>query len=560
MPVHNRRFQPSATNEQIMTVSRPKEFRIRFGVALAAAGSILALQQASARPIGVDVSSYQGTPNWASAKSCGWTFAFAKATEGATINDPDYRYNINNAKANGVYVGAYHFAHPNLNSPGTESSHFWGVISGDVSTDGKSMQPVLDFEVFSGVTGASSYTAWADAFNNNIVANAKAKGVTVKPVLYTSACSACNFGSAIGSWIPWIANYNGQSSQSGTPWSVCGSCDIWNKWTLWQYSSSGSVCGISGGCDVDVFNGTSSSLVSTMVIDGNGASALGAAPAAVSWGSGRLDVIVRGGGDAIYHKYYVSGTGWLPNGPTGGFERLGGVAEYGPGLASWAPNRLDAFCIATDDSLQHKYYDGGGNWLPDPHWEDLGGTASSAPSAVSWGSGRIDVVVRGGQNHIYHKYYISGQGWLPNGSFNDIGGNATTSPAICSMGSGSLDVFYRGTDNALKHLYYRSGAWNGPEDLGGTLSSGPTAVARSGRIDVFVRGGQNHIYHKYYITGTGWSGFGDIGGNATSPPGACSMAADSYDVFYRGTDNNLKHLYWRGSGWLGPEDLGGTLQ
>ncbi len=530
-------------------------------MAVGAAVSIISLNT-FARPIGIDVSSYQGSPNWASIKSCGWTFAWAKATEGATINDGSYRYNINNAKANGVYVGAYHFAHPNLNSPGTESSHFWSIISGDIAKDGKSLQPTLDFEVFSGVTGASSYTTWADAFNNAIVSSAKAKGVTVSPVLYTSSCSACNFGSGIGSWIPWIANYNGQSSQTGTPWSVCSSCDIWNKWTAWQYSSSGSVCGISGAVDVDSFNGTSASLVNTLVIDGDGAASFAPAPAAVSWGSGRLDVIVRGGGDAIYHKYYVSGTGWLPNGATGSFERLGGVSEYGPGIASWAANRLDAFCIATDDSLQHKYWDGS-NWLPDPHWEDMGGTATSSPAAVSWGSGRIDVVVRGGSNHIYHKYYISGQGWLPT-NFEDIGGNSTSSPAICSWGAGNLDVFYRGTDNTLKHLYYRSGAWSGPEDLGGTLTSGPCAVSpSSGRIDVFVRGGLNHIYHKYYITGQGWlpsGSFNDIGGDATSPPGACSMGGDSFDVFYRGTDNNLKHLYWRGSSWLGPEDLGGTLQ
>src|SRR3954471_2664796 len=213
-----------------MSVFRIPKSRIQPALIFSAA--IALAQYAIARPVCIDVSSYQGSPNWASIRSCGWTFAWAKATEGATINDSSYRYNINNAKANGVYVGAYHFAHPNLNSPGTESSHFWSIINGDILADGKTMQPTLDFEVFSGVTGASSYTAWADAFNNNIVANAKGKGITVKPVLYTSSCSACNFSGAIGSWIPWIANYNGQSSQTGTPWSVCSSCDVWNKWTV----------------------------------------------------------------------------------------------------------------------------------------------------------------------------------------------------------------------------------------------------------------------------------------------------------------------------------------
>src|SRR5947207_8441641 len=127
------------------------------------------------RPTGLDVSSYQGTPNWGSIKSCGRSFAWAKATEGVSINDGDYRYNINNAKANGVYVGAYHFAHPENNSPGAEASHFWSVISGDIQNDGKSLQPVLDFEVFSGHVGASSYSDWANQFNNTIKNNASGK-------------------------------------------------------------------------------------------------------------------------------------------------------------------------------------------------------------------------------------------------------------------------------------------------------------------------------------------------------------------------------------------------
>ncbi len=510
------------------------------------------------RPIGIDVSSYQGTPNWGSVKSCGWTFAWAKATEGVSINDGDYRYNINNGKSAGVYMGAYHFAHPNLNSPGSEASHFWGVINGDIQKDGKSLQPALDFEVFSGVTGASSYSDWANQFNNAILNDASGKGVTVKPVLYTSACSACNFNSSISEWIPWIADYNGQSSQSGTPWSTCSSCDLWDKWTAWQYSSSGSVCGISGSVDVDVFNGSSSSLVSTLVIDGNTSSSFAPGPAAVSWGPNRIDVVVRGGGDAIYHKYW-DGVAWRPN---GGFEVVGGISQYGPGISATGVNRLDVFCAATDNSLRHKWWDGTG-WFPNPHWEDLGGGLTSSPAAVSWGAGRIDVVVRGGNNNIYHKYW-DGTAWQPSGGFENHGGVAVGQPAICSWGVGRLDVFYRGTDNALWHQWYDNGTWYPEQSLGGTLTSGPAAVSwGNGRIDVVARGGQNQIYHKYFISGQGWlptTGFEPIGGNATSDPGISSWGVNRLDVFCRGTDNALWHAYFNGSTWSGWGSLGGVLQ
>src|SRR5712671_575855 len=52
----------------------------------------LALAQ---RPLGLDVSSYQGTNkiNWPSVKSGGVTFAWTKATEGQTVNDGSFAGN-----------------------------------------------------------------------------------------------------------------------------------------------------------------------------------------------------------------------------------------------------------------------------------------------------------------------------------------------------------------------------------------------------------------------------------------------------------------------------------
>ncbi len=541
------------------SILRPDLPAIQHAAILAAAltfafGPELAQAQ---RPVGIDVSSYQGTPNWSSIKSCGWTFAWAKATEGVSINDPDYRYNINNAKANGVYVGAYHFAHPEANSPGSESSHFWSIINGDIQKDGKSMQPVLDFEVFSGHVSASSYSDWANQFNNNILNDASGKGVTIKPMLYSSSCSMCDFDGSVSQWLPWIADYNGESSQTGTPWSSCSGCDHWDEWTAWQYNDSGSVCGVSGGCDVDVFNGSSSALVSTLVIDGNSSSSFAPGPAAVSWGYNRIDVLVRGGGDSIYHKYW-DGSAWQPS---GGFEKIGGISEYGPGLSASGVNRLDGFCAATDDTLRHKWWDGTG-WYPDPHWESLGGVLTSSPAAVSWGAGRIDVVARGGQNKIYHKYW-DGSAWQPSGGFEVLGGNAVGAPGIASWGSGRLDVFYRGTDNALWHMWYSGGTWYGPQSLGGVLTSAPAAVSWGpNRIDVVARGGQNHIYHKYW-DGSAWQpsgGFEDLGGTSTSDPGISSWGSGRLDVFCRGTDNALWHSWFDSAGWHGFQSLGGVLQ
>jgi hypothetical protein len=88
--------------------------------------------------------------------------------------------------------------------------------------------------------------------------------------------------------------------------------------------------------------------------------------AAVAWGSGRIDVVVRGGQNHIYHKYYISGQGWLPS---GGFEDLGGTATSAPGICSWGAGRLDVFCRGSDNALWHNWYDSG-TWNS---WQSLGG-------------------------------------------------------------------------------------------------------------------------------------------------------------------------------------------
>ncbi|HZV33586.1 MAG TPA: glycoside hydrolase family 25 protein, partial [Verrucomicrobiae bacterium] len=233
-------------------------------IAAAAIALVVAPQRALAqRPLGIDVSSYQGAPNWSSVHGSGITFAWAKASEGTTITDPDFVYNENNGKSAGVLMGAYHFAHPNANTPAAEAGYFWGVAGGYIKADGKSFMPMLDMEVFSGVDGASTYSAWVNAWCDDIVADGSGAGVYVKPVLYTSACNACEFDTSVAQWTSWIADYNGESSQTGTPWSTCGSCDVWGSgvWTVWQYSDTGSVSGISGSVDEDVINGNVAGLV-----------------------------------------------------------------------------------------------------------------------------------------------------------------------------------------------------------------------------------------------------------------------------------------------------------
>jgi GH25 family lysozyme M1 (1,4-beta-N-acetylmuramidase) len=52
----------------------------------------------------------------------------------------------------------------------------------------------------------------------------------------------------------WIANYGVSSPSIPAPWASSG-------YAFWQYSSTGSVPGITGNCDLDTFNGSMTSLL-----------------------------------------------------------------------------------------------------------------------------------------------------------------------------------------------------------------------------------------------------------------------------------------------------------
>ena len=75
---------------------------------------------------GIDISHWQGTIDWAQVAAAGKRFAFMKASEDIDFVDTTYPANRAAANANGIVIGAYHFAQPDL-TPGdaqAEADHF----------------------------------------------------------------------------------------------------------------------------------------------------------------------------------------------------------------------------------------------------------------------------------------------------------------------------------------------------------------------------------------------------------------------------------------------------
>jgi GH25 family lysozyme M1 (1,4-beta-N-acetylmuramidase) len=225
------------------------------------------------RAYGIDVYAGNGVITWTTVKSANISFAWTKATEGTYYEDTNFVKNEVNGKAAGIYIGAYDFCRPDENTPATEANFFWNFAKNYIKDDGKTLMPMLDFETFNGYVGATSYADWVNQWCYDVQTNAAAVGVKVTPVIYCSACSgACDLNSDDAEWGAWIANYNGENPQTGTPWNECTTCEAWGPgvWNFWQFTSTTNVPGVpgtysSGYCDADVFNGTASQVLSSYV-------------------------------------------------------------------------------------------------------------------------------------------------------------------------------------------------------------------------------------------------------------------------------------------------------
>lgn len=219
-------------------------------------GSLQKIRDAQplAQQTGIDVSHWQGQINWSAVAGDGIRFAYMKATEGTTYTDPEFDRNYIRSYNAGIIRGAYHFGLPDRSSGAAQGRFFVGN-GGNWSADGRTLPPVLDIEY--NPYGADCY-GLSDGQMVNWIADFSS---TVKsmsgryPAIYTTTdwwrrCTG-NYGGFADTNPLWIARW---ASDPGTlP-------NGWSYYTIWQYTSTGRVAGISGNVDRDVFNGSNDRL------------------------------------------------------------------------------------------------------------------------------------------------------------------------------------------------------------------------------------------------------------------------------------------------------------
>jgi GH25 family lysozyme M1 (1,4-beta-N-acetylmuramidase) len=200
---------------------------------------------------GIDVSAYQGQVDWAAVAAGGAKFAYVRASEQANIPDSYFAANYQAAKANGLYVGAYHRARPDLSSGKAQADFF--IDHAGYLADGKTLPPMLDIEWpranWTGLNDsynmtAAQLSAWIKDFVGEVARRTGQRAMIYTNTNWWNPCTGNN--AAFGSYPLFIAGY------TPTPPALPAG---WTKWTFWQYSDSGTLPG-----DQDVFSGDPVSL------------------------------------------------------------------------------------------------------------------------------------------------------------------------------------------------------------------------------------------------------------------------------------------------------------
>lgn len=185
---------------------------------------------------GIDVSHWQGAIDWAKVKAAGIQFAIIKSggSDAGFYTDPRWEENYRNAKANGIAVGAYYFVGPACTSAEAgkaDAQRFLNQLAGKQ----------FDYPVFMDVE-ATSPSAKAGTTEATIAFCRTLEAAGYYAGIYSSTDSGFRErldDSKLMPFTHWVAQY-------------ASKCTYGEAYGIWQYSSTGSVNGISGNVDMDI--------------------------------------------------------------------------------------------------------------------------------------------------------------------------------------------------------------------------------------------------------------------------------------------------------------------
>lgn len=170
---------------------------------------------------GIDVSHWQGDINFAAVKDSGISVVYVKSSEGKSFIDSNFEKNYQNAKANGLKVGFYHYVTARTVSQAKEQALFFArVIAGKLPD----CKLAMDFEDF-GNLSIDEINKISKVFLETLEQETKSE-----VLIYSNSYSAKNiFSPELVKYPLWVANYNVSSPSGNGKWQT------WVRMAIYKY-------------------------------------------------------------------------------------------------------------------------------------------------------------------------------------------------------------------------------------------------------------------------------------------------------------------------------------
>ncbi len=187
---------------------------------------------------GIDVSQYQGNISWSEVLTINdefpIDFIYIRATMGEKAKDSKFKQNWKEVKNRNKLRGAYHYFRPNENSI-KQANNFIKTVE----LEPGDLPPVLDIEEMPRNQSMDSLKTGLKRWLTVVE-----KHYEIKPVLYSGDKYFADFlEKEFADYTLWIANYNFWIEKPK------------KHWNFWQFSEKGTVKGIKGPVDLNLFNG-----------------------------------------------------------------------------------------------------------------------------------------------------------------------------------------------------------------------------------------------------------------------------------------------------------------
>lgn len=188
---------------------------------------------------GIDVSDWQGYIDYNQVRNSGIEIVYIKASQGSNIKDSYFDINYENAKANGLKVGFYHFlTATNTKEAEQEAQFFASVISGKEPN----CKLVMDYEVFEGVS-VEEINSIAQVFLETVKRLTNKEVIVYSDLYNTQSTFNRNIADNYELWLAYYGDYN----------NLTNVVTNWQNWTGIQYTDRGNVPGINGNVDRDLY-------------------------------------------------------------------------------------------------------------------------------------------------------------------------------------------------------------------------------------------------------------------------------------------------------------------